>query len=353
MYIYMKCNLGKYNSSREQCIPSYKRIVGEGLKGILKKREGRIAKIIGEKSGADKGAVKNILFNGKYYFVYNDKFIGPPFGNKLSISNTKAYHTENGTSLDTVLREIRFMRTLQSTGHIPKIFISELFEKQKSLRIMFATEDLSRQGYSNVGKYIDKGEISLSFKNIPVDNNRYKPLERLLVSERKNPKYAAFMHPKYLEKNLEKWFDKNKKFLHILFKGLIAIHREGVFHHDLHAGNVWYNGKKIMFIDFGRASNLKESFESRHNEKSFMKKEKQTFSRVKNTHERRMLAELSKDKLNPTGRHEFFRHDVDDKIMVDLLYRNAKFYDIVHIFKRFLAKKYKIYAMDIELKGRR
>ena len=53
-----------------------------------------------------------------------------------------------------------------------------------------------------------------------------------------------------------------------------------------------------------------------------------------------MLAELSKNKTNPTGSHEFFRHDIDDKIMVDFLYNDNKMYNIVNKFKWFLAKKY-------------
>jgi serine/threonine protein kinase len=341
----MKCNLGKYNSSSTQCIPVHKSTINNGSVCILKKKEGKVAKIIGEKSGADKGAVKNILYNKKYYFVYTDSFTGPPVRNIVKNKDLDKYSTKNGNTLKTVLREINFVKKLQKTGYVPKIFISDLFEKQKSLRVMFATEDLSRQGFSNVGKYVDSGKISLSFLSVPVKNGKYKPLERFLVKENKNTAYAAFMNPKYIDKNLEKWFQKNKVFFAALFKALISIHKSDIFHHDLHAGNVWYNGKKIMFIDFGRASNLKESFEFRSNEKSFIKKEKRSYCKIKNIYERRMLAEFSKNKSNPTGRHEFFRHDIDDKIMVDHFYRESKFYGIVNTFKRFIAKKYKEQAL--------
>jgi serine/threonine protein kinase len=317
-------------------------MIDGGSMCILKKKEGKVAKIIGAKSGADKGDVKNILYNGKYYFVYTDQFKGPPLKSKLTKADINRYTTENGIKLKTILREIGFVKKLQKTKFVPKIFISDLFERQKHLRVMFATEDLSRKGFKNVGWHVDAKKVSLSFLDVKVTNGVHYPLHRFLKYQ--DSGYSRFMHPKYINANLEKWYIKNEKFLNALFDGLTSIHKMDIYHHDLHAGNVWYNGRKVMFIDFGRASTMKESFEIRSSDKPEIIREKRSFSRVKNIHERRMLAELSKNKANPTGRHEFFRHDVDNKIMVDQLYGTSH-YLIVNKFKRFLAVKYKNRAL--------
>lgn len=349
----MSCRIGSDKNGNKHCIPRNSGSVTKFNKNginLLKKNSGKMAKIVGEKSGADKGAVKNIKYGNKFYYMYTDVFHGPKVRNgEINSKNLHKYVSDEENNLSIVVREISFLKKAQKTSFVPKVFLSELFEKNNSIKLILATEDLSKMGFRNVGHYLDTRKMkNISFLKIKVQNKKEPVLEKYLKSIGKDTKYAAFYHPKYYEKNLEKWYKYNKKFLDHLFKGLHAIHKLNIYHHDLHAGNVWYNGKKVMFIDFGRASTLKESFEFRKNEQIFMKDEKRKFSKEKNIHRRRMLAELSKNKTNPSGRHEMMRHDIDDKIMVEYFYRETKYYILVHKFKLFLAKKYSIVASKIK-----
>lgn len=333
------CNLRDLN-----CVPKNKHTVysNNGNINVLQKENGRIAKIVGKQSGADKGDVQNIKFKNKFYFLHTALFNGPKITDGiLKKSVIDRYINRKNDPLSASIREIKFLKKAQNTTTVPKIFINELLYNNRNIKLILATNDLTREGYNNVAHYLDNGLIkSISFLSIEVSNQRDRQLERFLKKKNKDTRYSAFFNPKYCERNFESWFKYNIKFLTHLFKSLYKLHQRDIFHHDLHAGNVWYNGKKVMFIDFGRASTEKESFKKRRNEMNFLIKEKSLFSKEKNKKKRFMLAELSKDPLNPSGRHEFFRHDIDDKIMVEEFYYSPEYYNIVHKFKLFLSRKY-------------
>jgi hypothetical protein len=342
----MKCRITSSDRNvTKHCVPtkSFTQFHKNGNIRLLKTTEGKIAEIVGEKHGADKGSVKNIKFGNKFYFLYTDIFYGPKIKNNVIMSSKlKTYKTSEQNKLNIVIREIEFLKKASKSNVVPKIFLSELFQKQHNkIKLFLATEDLTKLGFKNIGHYLDHGKIrDISFSKINISNGPDPTLERYIIKNNLERYLASFMNPKFYKRNLEKWYSYNKRFLDHVFKGFYALHRLNIFHHDAHGSNVYYNGKRIMFIDFGRASNLVESFQIRTHEKKHVKAEKKKFSNEKNKKKKLMMAELSKNITNPSGRHEFFRHDIDNKFMVEHCYDRPELFQIVHDFKVFLAEKY-------------
>jgi serine/threonine protein kinase len=80
--------------------------------------------------------------------------------------------------------------------------------------------------------------------------------------------YSKLLNPQHLRKCLEEWYDGNqndikpsKDFFNDFFISLHELHKNDVFHHDLHDENVWYCEEKniFRFIDFGLSAGMYET----------------------------------------------------------------------------------------------
>jgi hypothetical protein len=346
------CTIGE----KDNCVPT---VMGEIMKfndkmQLSKSISGVTATVVGEGKGTDKGAVKRVKSGNNYYFVYTDLFKCDDCRRSRHITRreTEKYiSTRTGVKLSEILKEIEYTRKLLTTNVVPRIITSKMSLAMGGIRLVFVTQDLHARGFRSMGEHLDNGTIrDISFVNTP---GITRPTDKHLNHYIRNLHFprvlARFIHKQNFEKNLESWFKANIKFFVVLFASLHKIHRRGVYHHDLHAENVWYSpadpsaGRprpRVMFIDMGRASNMAQSFTPSERDSEFQIREKSRYSKVKDRFKKMMLAELCKNPGNPSTRHEFFRHDIDDRLMVEHFYKREEFHWAIEKFKLFLAKKY-------------
>jgi hypothetical protein len=393
------CNLRQKPNKEYLCVPNinlrgnfYNRIKG---KIVLENSEkGKISKILNTYSGASKSEIHLFNYNGNEYISYIESYKIPKNLNSDKIDPKKfkfyKFDGEEEKNLQDLDNEIQFYDKVYK--HYPKLvpaIVSCIFFKNgNNLIVQVITESAHNDGFGTLGDYIDDGYLDLRFKQIdipgvPEDENLKKYFK---IMANKNPKikrlnldfYSAFLNPKYLKENLNKWYAKTKHFFIPFFRSLHKLHKIDVFHHDLHAKNIWVKKKffgkyEFKFIDFGRSSNLKESLEitfpaklyksTLHKLQHAEKKKIKTISNKKKF----MLAELNyPDKIkyeNIMQDLELLRHDIDQAILLNSLgkdknvsvllgtkdktkikeFENTRdhYYNrILLVYKHFLAQKY-------------
>lgn len=201
----------------------------------------------------------------------------------------------NNKKINKFFKEIDIYDRLQD-----KNLTSDILIKLKEDILVLYIEDLTTKNYQTLGYYIDNKLLDISFTSIPVehctvDNNLYYDLVKFKIA---NPEfYAKFLNPNHIDLNLVNWYAKNKRFLNNFFRKLHKLHKNGVYHTDLHSGNIMFNGTDILFIDFDR-SIVNKSANPKYG--MYVECNKRTF--------------------------EFLRHDIDNSV-ISKLSTNDYWYD--------------------------
>lgn len=405
------CWVQNYKSNgRKICVPELNnkfKIQNKKL-FIEKKIKGKIKKVLEEHSGASKKNIYEIKIGNLYYISYTEDYTIPKNKNNnfinLNESHLYKFKGKEKKTLEDLFREIDFHTKINNyyNNLTPKIVSSSAFLVNNELRFQILSESAQKNNFDTVGDFIDNDEIDISFKLVDVyDIPTKKDLYYYMKEVQKNNKkiknvdlkfYAKFLNPKYLKENLEIWYKNTKYFFTPFFKSLHKLHLINVYHHDLHAKNVWCNENlDFKFIDYGRSSTLKESLEitfpinryksniyklehqDKKNIKTIINSIKKSDPQLKKKNNRfqilkcLMLAELNyPDKIKFVGirqNMEYFRHDIDEAILLQCFGKdkaagtflktknqrkikefeethNYYYSKVLRVFKEFIAEKY-------------
>ncbi len=163
------------------------------------------------------------------------------FGNIVQVSNdgNETYIVKWNRYRDTITEfkyEVRIQKATSSLGIAPRIL--QVYEQKSNLSsggyVYIFMTDLIKFGYRSISEYfgIYKNGKQIGFKKY--------------VDERQDLPQSAIVK---------------------IANTLKKLHSLGIAHRDLHPGNVFTNGQKIMFIDFGLSEMYANSGEAWRHEK--------------------------------------------------------------------------------------